>query len=476
MLQESPPLNSNNPLIGTKYDPLVGDVYTLHLARVNERRPVIASENICDTQGRLLLQKGAPVTGATAQEIIDTKLLLPIEHSIVIDNEIDGNQLEKDFIAVMRGDDILHSIHDRYSLDTLLHQQCSSYQSYPLLRQKITVLAERMPETYNRSLYCAWLAMLIAKEMRLPRQEINAVFLGALCHDIGMLHVNPQVLGKSDALTAEEWRELQTHVVIGQKILACIDGLPSQVSLAVLEHHERCDGTGYPSGKVESELSLLGQIIALADSVIAVYHNRFKPHGRSWRDVIPVIQMNNQAYFYRNFEILTTILRRSEMPQPGVVGGDGMPDFIEKFIQQQGDMKARFKRFEKLLLSFGYTHGDRKLHALQNVFLHIATSINGSGIFQNNYGEWLEQVKSKCLSQAYSEVEDAYLMLEEVSFHLQRLNRMIQIYASSGSCKDKAIQEALEAELEKESQDDRVDAPIRNIHTRLDDEETLITE
>lgn len=153
-----------------------------------------------------------------------------------------------------------------------------------------------------------------------------------------------------------------------------------------------------------------------------------------------------------------------------------MPDFIEKFIQQQGDMKARFKRFEKLLLSFGYTHGDRKLHALQNVFLHIATSINGSGIFQNNYGEWLEQVKSKCLSQAYSEVEDAYLMLEEVSFHLQRLNRMIQIYASSGSCKDKAIQEALEAELEKESQDDRVDAPIRNIHTRLDDEETLITE
>src|SRR5690606_41750782 len=98
-----------------------------------------------------------------------------------------------------------------------------------------------MPETYNRSRYCAWLAMLIAKEMRLPRQEINAVFLGALCHDIGLLHVNPQVLGKSDALTAEEWRELLTHVVIGHKILACIDGLPSQVSRSVLEHLDSSD-------------------------------------------------------------------------------------------------------------------------------------------------------------------------------------------------------------------------------------------
>lgn len=478
MLRELPDssANTNNNLPGSTYDPLVVDAYTRHLVTVNETRKVIASDDICNSQGSLLIQKGASMTAEVIQNITDAKLMFPIEACITIKSEIDGEQLQKDFIAVMREDDILHSIHDRYNLDNLLHRECCNYHRYPLLRQKITVLAESMPDTYNRSLYCAWLAMLIAREMRLPREDINTVFLGALVHDIGMLHVNPAVLGKSSTLTAEEWREIQAHVVIGQRILTGVEGLPAQVSLAVLEHHERCDGTGYPSGKVESELSLPGQIIALADSVIAVYHNRFKPHGRSWRDVIPVIQMNNQAYFYRNFEVLTTILRRSEMPQPGVVGGDGTPEFIEKLIEQQKDMKSRFKRFEKLLLSFGFTHGDRKLHALQNVFFHIATSINGSGVFQDDYAQWLEQLKTKCHGQGFSEVEDAYLMLEEASFHLQRLNRMIQIYAASGSCKNKTVQLALEAELEKECPTSSADVRRARIDQPCDDEEKLIIE
>lgn len=479
MLRESPKSSSNvnTNLLGSNYDPLQTDAYTLHLAEVNNTRQVIASDDIYNSQGLLLVKKGAPITPAATRAIINIKLLHPIEKCITINDEIDGAQLQKDFIAVMHEDDILQSIHDRYNLNLLLHDQCLSYQGYPLLRQKITVLAERMPETYSRSLYCAWLAMLIAKEMRLPEQDINAVFLGALAHDIGMLHINPDILNASSALTAEEWRQIQAHVVIGQKVLASMPGMPSQVSLAVLEHHERCDGTGYPTGKVESELSLLGQIIALADSVIAVYHNRFKPHGRSWRDVIPVIQMNNQAYFYRNYEVLVTILRRSELPQLGVVVGDEMPDFIEKFIHQQSDMKSRFKRFEKLLLSFGFTHGDRKLHALQNVFFHIATAINGSGIFQDNYAEWLEQVKQQCLTTAYREVEDAYLMLEEVSFHLQRLSRMIQLYTASGNCKDSAIQLALEAEVnEKESQPSAADVQEPHIDAKHDDREIVIIE
>ena len=478
MLRDSSKSSSNvNNNLGSHYDPLEADAYTLHLAKVNDTRHVIASDDIYNSQGLLLVKKGAPITAMATRAIVNIKLLHPIEKCITINDEIDGAQLQKDFIAVMHEDDILQSIHDRYNLNILLHDQCLSYQSYPLLRQKITVLAERMPETYSRSLYCAWLAMLIAKEMRLPGQDINAVFLGALAHDIGMLHINPEILNKSSALTAEEWRQIQAHVVIGQKILASIDGLPAQVNLAVLEHHERCDGTGYPTGKVESELSLLGQIIALADSVIAVYHNRFKPHGRSWRDVIPVIQMNNQAYFYRNYEVLVTILRRSELPQLGVVVGDEMPDFIEKFIQQQADMKSRFKRFEKLLLSFGFTHGDRKLHALQNVFFHIATAINGSGIFQDNYAEWLEQVKQQCQTKAYREVEDAYLMLEEVSFHLQRLSRMIQIYAASGNCKDKTVQLALEAEINtKESPASSTDVQETHIDEKRDDREIVIIE
>lgn len=449
MLQEVPKhlaIGPNHSPIGANYDPLVVDLYAQHLARVNDTRGVTASENIYDSKGSLLIEKDAPITAGTIDAIVNLKLLNPIEDSVAIEDEIDAAQLEQDFLAIMQQDDMLRSIHERYDLSALLHDQCLTYQSFPRLRQKITVLFECMPGAYSRSLYCAWWAMLIAREMRLPRQDINVVFLGSIAHNIGMLHISPNVIKKQTELTAEEWRQLQAHVVIGQKFLQRIPDLPIEVSLAVFEHHERCDGTGYPLGKVESELSLAGQIIGLADSVIAIYHNRFKPHGRGWRDVVPVIQMNHQAYFYRSCEILLTILRRSELPQAGVVSGDEVPDFIENLLLRRKQLQQRFALFERTLLSLGFTHGDRKLHALQNVFLHIATSINGSGIFLDSNEILLEQVKQQS-TPSQREVEDAYLMLEEVTFHLLRLHRMMQIYVNSGVAKDKTIQQSLELSL-----------------------------
>lgn len=431
----------------SNYDPLNVDSYTLHLAKVNDTRQVIASEDIFNSAGALLVKKGTPITPKVTRAIINFKLLKPIEDAVSIRDEIDHLQLQARFTELLEQDAALRVIHERQDLALLLESQCLLYQKYPMLRQKLTVLSERMPETFERALYCAWLSLVMAKQMRLPVEEVNSVFLAALSHDIGMLHIAPEVINKRGVLSAEEWRQIQAHVVIGQKILLGIQGLPTLVSQAVLEHHERCDGTGYPSGKLENELTLHGQIIALADSVIAVYLNRLKGQGRSWRDVIPVIQMNSQAYFYRNYEVLVTVLRRSDLPPARVVYGDHMPDFIAGLLQKSQLLKQCFISLKTALISVGYSHGDRKLHALQNVLIHIATAINGSGILDEGYIAWLENVRTQQLVDAYREVEEAYLMHEEVTFHLQRLNRMTQLYLSSGACKNEQIKTALEAGL-----------------------------
>ncbi len=429
------------------YDPLAVDAYALHLARVNDTREVIASEDIYNSSGALLVKKGTPITPSVTRAIVNFKLLKPLSDAVAIGNDLDHQQLLSHFSALLRADKGLRTIHERQDLALPLESQCLIYQKFPLLRQKITVLAERMPETFHRSLYCAWLSLLIAKQMRLPKDEVTAVFLAALAHDIGMLHIAPDIINRQGVLSAEEWRQIQAHVVIGEKILHAIPGLSPLVGQAVLEHHERCDGTGYPAGKVESELTLHGQIIALADSVIAVYHNRFKAQGRSWRDVIPVIQMNSQAYFYRNYEVLVTVLRRSDLPLPHVVYGNQMPEFIDKLLDKTALLKRWFALLKQCLTSVGYTHGDRRLHALQNVSIHIATAIHGSGILDEGYVHWLEKVRSEQLSDAYREVEDAFLMQEEVTFHLQRLSRMTQLYLASGACKNQDIQHALETGL-----------------------------
>lgn len=403
-------------------------VYAAHLAEMNETREVIASEDIFNARGVMLVKKGSPITPKVTRAIIEFKLTKPLQDTISIAQEVGASDLLKAFMTLLQQDMTLRMMHERYKMHELLDQQCKHYDTFPLLRQKVTVMSERLPETYQRTLYSAWLGLLIAKEMRLPPQDIAIVFLAALSHDIGMLHISPDILDKKGKLSAEEWRQIQAHVVIGQKILAAIKEVPQQVCIAVLEHHERCDGTGYPLGKMENELSLAGQIIALTDSVVAIYINRFKPEGRGWRELIPVLQMNSQAFLYRNYEVLVTILRRSNLPSAQVISGNSMPGFIMDVIQANRSLKIAFDEVNKTMRNLGFTHGDRKLHALQNVLIHIATAVNGSGIFEDSFVAWLEQVRDQRMTGAYVDVENVFLMQEEVNFHLQRLSRMMQIY------------------------------------------------
>jgi HD-GYP domain-containing protein (c-di-GMP phosphodiesterase class II) len=408
-------------------------VYTAHLAKINETRQVIAKEDVFNDRGVLLVAKGRAITPEIAKAIVQFKLVKPIQESIAIENEVSAKDLLKHFTNALQEEKVMNAMHIRYELHGMLDDQCKQYDTFPILKQKITVMSERLPETYHRTLVCTWLSLLIAKEMGLKAHERSIVFLAALSHDIGMLHINQDVLNKKEQLNAEEWRQIQAHVVIGQKILEAIPQVNREVCRAVLEHHERCDGTGYPSGKIESELCLTGQIIALCDSVIAVYFNRFKPEGRGWRDIIPVLQMNRNAYLYCNYEVLITILRRSDLASVGIVSPRQMPEFINTLIANNAQTKCWYLDIKNYIRSIGFTHNDRKLHALQNIIIHVATAVNTSGIFQDDFVQWLEKVKENQDRESYRDIEDVYLMQEEIIFHLRQLKKMASLYVSGES-------------------------------------------
>jgi HD-GYP domain-containing protein (c-di-GMP phosphodiesterase class II) len=433
-LLDMPPDLTPPHSLSKEYDQLQADAYTDHLAAVNESCNVVANEDIYNARGVLIVRKGTPITPQITRSIIQFKLVKPIEDSVSIKKELGAEQLESDFSRVMHQDNVLQAIHEHHDLTQLLRSHCQLYDKFPILRQKITVMAERMPETYERTLYCTWLALLIAKEMRLTAKDISCVFLAALAHDIGMLHIDPNILNRKTSLSPEDWRQIQAHVVIAQKILQSIQGIPQSVFQAVLEHHERCDGTGYPVGKVESELGLIGQIVGFSDSVIAIYHNRFKEEGRTWRDVIPVLQMNAQAYLYRNYEVFVTILRRSELPAKNVIQGDKMPEFVADMLSANERLHCWFSALHDCLLTIGFTHGDRRLHSLQNVMLHVTTAVNGSGIFHEQHIQWLRGLPPSMNKNIFREIEDAHLMQVEIIFHLQRLSRMLRIYIDAGEC------------------------------------------
>lgn len=139
------------------------------------------------------------------------------------------------------------------------------------------VVEVRDPYTRGHETRTADFAKLLATEMGLSAEEIAGVEMAALVHDIGKLSVPSDILNKPGVLSANEMALIREHPTTGHDILRDIP-FPWPVADAVLQHHERLDGSGYPRGLQGDEISLCARILAVADVIEAMAsHRPYRP-------------------------------------------------------------------------------------------------------------------------------------------------------------------------------------------------------
>ena len=128
----------------------------------------------------------------------------------------------------------------------------------------------------------------IAARMNLDEDTIKDLRYAAILHDIGKIGISVSILNKADILTDYEFDEIKKHPQISYNILKNVKFLGKGLS-AILEHHEKYDGAGYPNRLKGEEISLLGRILCIADAFDAMTSDRTYRKGMTMEFAIDEI-------------------------------------------------------------------------------------------------------------------------------------------------------------------------------------------
>ncbi len=127
--------------------------------------------------------------------------------------------------------------------------------------------------TYRHSEAVSKFACVLAKGLGMSSGEIEEIKMAGMLHDVGKIGISDDILRKPGRLTPEEWEIIKQHSQLACNILKHVLSLHPIMS-AVLHHHERYDGGGYPAGLKGDDIPLVARILCLADSYHALISDR----------------------------------------------------------------------------------------------------------------------------------------------------------------------------------------------------------
>ncbi|WP_374582683.1 HD-GYP domain-containing protein [Pseudoduganella sp.] len=240
------------------------------VTEMGDTRDVVASEDIYASNGTKLLAKGARIDSRQFEKLTRYKLSAPLDQVLSSEKAIDGAALAIEFDRLLENEGPYRQLLARAGDPRQLKHCTANLQLHSTLELRLTVMSDKHPEMFLHTLHSAVIAFACAQRMGVAPGELPAVLLAALCHDFGEMHTDPHILDQSHQITSDERRFVHVHPLTGYLLLKDLKGFPPSAARAVLQHHERLDGSGYPHGLRGEQVDKLARIVAAADVAEAV--------------------------------------------------------------------------------------------------------------------------------------------------------------------------------------------------------------
>lgn len=141
------------------------------------------------------------------------------------------------------------------------------------VKSLVTLLDTRVPQEYTHSPYFNRLVTAIARQMQLDERQVQSMEYASMLHDAGKVDIPLEILTKTTKLTPKELKIIKYHPIKGAQILRHLQILRPAVPI-IMHHHEKYDGTGYPSKLKKGQIPLGARIMAVADAFEAMVYGR----------------------------------------------------------------------------------------------------------------------------------------------------------------------------------------------------------
>ncbi|MWC27807.1 HD-GYP domain-containing protein [Paenibacillus sp. MMS18-CY102] len=166
----------------------------------------------------------------------------------------------------------------------------------PSVRSLIMTTETRDPYTAGHNYRVALYALRLGERMGLNTEELRAIALGGIVHDVGKLQVPDAILNKPGRLTALERSIIEEHPTSGYNLCKRIGFMTEELTV-IRSHHERWDGTGYPDRLKQDKIPLLARITAVADVYDALTSSRSYRKAMSHEEALAIIEAERGVHF-----------------------------------------------------------------------------------------------------------------------------------------------------------------------------------
>jgi putative nucleotidyltransferase with HDIG domain len=324
---------------------------------------------------------------------IDGYILKPIDYDIL------NVTLYKALLNIKRLKDNkeyeerLKSLIDKKSKEiiSLQNEKIENYRE--TLIGMVNLIESRDIYTGKHSLRVANYSKKIAIQMGYSDEICEDIYKAGILHDIGKIAIPDTLLLKPTNLNKEEFTLMKLHVDIGVSILEKIP-MYKTISEYIAQHHERVDGTGYPKGLKNDDISTIGNILALADSFDAITTNRIYKNRKNLDEALEELKQLKGIHFKEEIVDAAVValkdiiidLSISQLPVTNLEKErfsyfykDGLTNFYnDKYLDIVLNKNVYEKRFKFLNLiflnnfgkynkKFGWTQGDELLKQIAQV-------------------------------------------------------------------------------------------------------------